>query len=93
MMDDKEAEALFNEIETKMNELKFKIEIGIPFKKLEDERRIIKIKYLRTWIRYKRKKGFTYQQIGDIFAERNIPTLSSKGKWGSRTIHNIDTGK
>jgi len=92
-MDDKEAESLLTEIETKMNELKFKIEIGIPFKKLEDERRMIKRKYLQIWIRYKRKKGFTFQQIGDILAERNIPTLSSKGKWGSRTIHNIDTGK
>ena len=92
-MDDKEAEGLLTEIETKMNELKFKIEIGIPFKKLENERRMIKRKYLQIWIRYKRKKGFTFQQIGDILAERNIPTLSSKGKWGSRTIHNIDTGK
>jgi len=92
-MDDKEAEGLLTEIETKMNELKFKIEIGIPFKKLEDERRMIKRKYLQIWIRYKRKKGFTFQQIGDILAERNIPTLSAKGKWGSRTIHNIDTGK
>ncbi len=92
-MDDKEAEGLLTEIETKMNELKFKIEIGIPFKKLENERRMIKRKYLQIWIRYKRKKGFTFQQIGDILAERNIPTLSAKGKWGSRTIHNIDTGK
>jgi len=92
-MDEKEAERLLNEIETKLNDLKFKIELGVPFKKLEGERRRIKIKYIRTWIRYKRKKGFTYQQIGDILAERNIPTLSSKGKWGSRTIHNIDTGK
>ncbi len=92
-MDEKEADRLLNEIETKMNGLKFKIEIGIPFKKLENERRQIKTKYLRTWIRYKRKEGFTYQHIGDILAERNIPTLSAKGKWGSRTIHNIDTGK
>ncbi len=92
-MDDKEADSLLTEIETKMNELKFKIELGIPFKKLENERRLIKRKYLQTWIRDKRKKGFTYQQIGDILIENNIPTLSSKGKWGSRTIHNIDTGK
>ncbi len=92
-MDDKEADRLLTEIENKLNELKFKIELGIPFKKLENERRQIKRKYLQTWIRYKRKTGFTYQQIGDILAEMNIPTLSAKGKWGSRTIHNIDTGK
>jgi len=92
-MDDKEADRLLTEIENKLNELKFKIELGIPFKKLENERRQIKRKYLQIWIRDKRKKGFTYQQIGDILAARNIPTLSAKGKWGSRTIHNIDTGK
>ncbi len=92
-MDDKEADRLLTEIENKLNELKFKIELGVPFKKLENERRQIKRKYLQTWIRYKRKTGFTYQQIGDILAQRDIPTLSAKGKWGSRTIHNIDTGK
>jgi len=92
-MDDKDAERLLDEIETKLNELKFKIELGIPFKKLEGERRTIKIKYIRTWVRHQRKNGCTYQQIGDILAARNIPTLSSIGKWGSRTIHNIDTGK
>ncbi len=92
-MDDKDADRLLKEIETKLNELKFKIEIGIPFSKLESERRQIKLKYLRTWVRYMRQKGQTYQQIGDILSERQIPTLSSKGKWSSRTIHNIDTGR
>lgn len=87
------ADYLFTEMKSRLESIKFKIDIGVPFKKLETERRQLKREFIVKWIQLNRSKGATYQQMADVLNMNQVPTLSGGNKWLPRTIHGIENGK
>lgn len=82
-------DAMFYEIKQRLKGIQVKTELGIPFKKFNEELRDIKRNLLVEWIRRKRRQKHSYKQIEDILNSEGVPTLSGKGKWNSQTICNM----
>lgn len=82
-------DALLQEIKSRMEALKAKIDIGVPLKKLEPERWEIKKNLLMKWIRIQRNNNLSYQKIEAVLNDANVPTLTGMQNWNARTVYNI----
>ncbi len=84
---------LLLEIRDKLYDIVDKLELGVPARKLEPDKQIIKKSLLSKWIKSQREKKIAYGKISERLNDEEVPTLSGRGKWDARTVSYIESGR